>query len=60
MGFNDKTYKTKDLDAMTQEEFDTYVEPTGPALPEEREKLLKGTGPAADPALKKGTGPAAE
>ncbi len=48
MGFNDKKYKTKDLDAMTQEEFDTYVPESGPALTEEREKLLHGVGPAAD------------
>ncbi len=54
MGINDRKIKTKDLENLTQEEFDTYVPESGPALPEEREKLLNGVGPAVD----KPTGPA--
>ena len=42
------TFKTKELDMMTQEEFDTVIPATGPAKPEEAEKLRKGTGPAAE------------
>lgn len=42
------TFKTKELDMMTQEEFDQVIPATGPAKPEEAEKLRKGTGPAAE------------
>lgn len=42
------TFKTKELDMMTQEEFDAVIPVTGPAKPEEAEKLRKGTGPAAE------------
>ena len=42
------TFKTKELGLMTQEEFDTVIPATGPAKPEEAEKLRKGTGPAAE------------
>ena len=42
------TFKTKELDMMTQEEFDAVIPATGPAKPEEAEKLRKGTGPAAE------------
>lgn len=42
------TFKTKELDLMTQEEFDKEIPATGPAKPEEAEKLRKGTGPAAE------------
>ena len=42
------TFKTKELDLMTQEEFDQVIPATGPAKPEEAEKLRKGTGPAAE------------
>lgn len=42
------TFKTPELDMMTQEEFDKVIPATGPAKPEEAEKLRKGTGPAAE------------
>ena len=42
------TFRTKELDLMTQEEFDQVIPATGPAKPEEAEKLRKGTGPAAE------------
>ena len=42
------TFKTKELDMMTQEEFDQVIPAIGPAKPEEAEKLRKGTGPAAE------------
>lgn len=42
------TFKTPELDLMTQEEFDQVIPATGPAKPEEAEKLRKGTGPAAE------------
>lgn len=42
------TFKTKELDLMTQEEFDQVIPATGPAKPEEAEKLRKGTGPATE------------
>ena len=42
------TFKTEELDLMTQEEFDTVIPATGPAKPEEAEKLRKGTGPATE------------
>lgn len=42
------TFKTKELDMMTQEEFDQVIPATGPAKPEEAEKLRNGTGPAAE------------
>ena len=42
------TFKTKELDLMTQEEFDTVIPATGPAKPEEAEKLRKGMGPATE------------
>ena len=42
------TCKTPELDMMTQEEFDAVIPATGPAQPEEAEKLRKGTGPAAE------------
>lgn len=42
------TFKTPELDMMTQEEFDQVIPATGPAKPEEAEKLRKGTGPASD------------
>ena len=42
------TFRTKELDLMTQEEFDQVIQATGPAKPEEAEKLRKGTGPAAE------------
>ena len=42
------TFKTEELDLMTQEEFDKEIPATGPATPEEAEKLRKGTGPAAE------------
>ena len=50
------TFKTPELDLMTQDEFDQVIPATGPAKPEEAEKLRKGVGPAAD----KPTGPASE
>lgn len=42
------TFKSAELDMMTQEEFDKVIPATGPAKPEEAEKLRKGTGPAAE------------
>ena len=42
------TFKTPELDLMTQEEFDAVIPATGPAKPEEAEKLRKGTGPATE------------
>lgn len=42
------TFKSAELDLMTQEEFDAVIPATGPAQPEEAEKLRKGTGPAAE------------
>lgn len=42
------TFKTPELDLMTQEEFDQVIPATGPAKPEEAEKLRKGTGPATE------------
>lgn len=42
------TFKTPELDMMTQEEFDQVIPATGPAKPEEVEKLRKGTGPASE------------
>ena len=42
------TFKSAELDMMTQEEFDAVIPATGPAKPEEAEKLRKGTGPAAE------------
>lgn len=42
------TFKTPELDMMTQEEFDAVIPTTGPAKPEEAEKLRKGTGPATE------------
>ena len=42
------TFKTPELDMMTQEEFDQVIPATGPAKPEEAEKLRKGTGPASE------------
>ena len=42
------TFKTPELDLMTQEEFDKEIPATGPAKPEEAEKLRNGTGPAAE------------
>ena len=42
------TFKTKELDLMTQEEFDAVIPATGPAKPEEAEKLRKGMGPATE------------
>jgi hypothetical protein len=42
------TFKTPELDMMTQEEFDAVIPATGPAQPEEAEKLRKGTGPATE------------
>ena len=42
------TFKTKELDLMTQEEFDKVIPATGPAKPEERDILLHGTGPARE------------
>ena len=42
------TFNTPELDMMTQEEFDKIIPATGPAKPEEAEKLRKGTGPAAE------------
>ena len=42
------TFKSAELDLMTQEEFDAVIPATGPAKPEEAEKLRKGTGPATE------------
>lgn len=42
------TFKSAELDMMTQEEFDAVIPAAGPAKPEEAEKLRKGTGPAAE------------
>lgn len=42
------TFKSAELDLMTQEEFDQVIPATGPAKPEEAEKLRKGTGPATE------------
>lgn len=42
------TFKTKELDLMTQEEFDKVIPATGPAKPDEAEKLRHGTGPARE------------
>jgi len=42
------TFKTAELDLMTQEEFDKEIPATGPAKPEEAELLLHGTGPARE------------
>lgn len=42
------TFKTPELDMMTQEEFDAVIPAAGPAQPEEAEKLRKGTGPATE------------
>lgn len=42
------TFKTPELDMLTQEEFDKVIPATGPAKPEEAEKLRKGVGPAAE------------
>lgn len=42
------TFKSAELDMMTQEEFDAIIPATGPAKPEEAEKLRKGTGPATE------------
>lgn len=42
------TFKTPELDLMTEEEFDAVIPATGPAKPEEAEKLRKGTGPATE------------
>jgi len=42
------TFKSAELDLMTQEEFDAVIPAAGPAKPEEAEKLRKGTGPAAE------------
>ena len=42
------TFKSAELDLMTQEEFDAVIPATGPAQPEEAEKLRKGTGPATE------------
>ncbi len=35
------TFKTKELDLMTQEEFDKVIPATGPAKPEEAELIRK-------------------
>lgn len=42
------TFKSAELDLMTQEEFDAVIPATGPAKPEEAEKFRKGTGPATE------------
>ena len=42
------TFKSAELDLMTQEEFDAVIPAAGPAKPEEAEKLRKGTGPATE------------
>lgn len=42
------TFKTPELEQMTQEEFDKEIPATGPAIPEEAEKIRNGIGPAAD------------
>ena len=42
------TFKSAELDLMTQEEFDAVIPATGPAKPEEAEKLRKGMGPATE------------
>lgn len=42
------TFKSAELDLMTQEEFDAVIPATGPAKPEEAEKLREGTGPATE------------
>ena len=41
-------FKTSEFELMTQEEFDKVIPATGPAKPEEAEKLRKGTGPASE------------
>ena len=40
------TFKTPELDLLTQEEFDKTIPATGPARPEEADKLRNGVGPA--------------
>lgn len=42
------TFKTSELDLMTQEEFDKVIPATGPAKPEEAELLRNGVGPARE------------
>lgn len=42
------TFKTSELDLMTQEEFDKVIPATGPAKPEEAELLRNGVDPARE------------
>ena len=42
------TFKTSELDLMTQEEFDKVIPATGPAKPEEAELLRNGVSPARE------------
>ena len=45
---NGGPFKTSEFELMTQEEFDKVIPATGPAIPEEAEKIRNGIGPAAD------------